>query len=375
MENSKIAIDLLWVRPKQVGGIESYIRNLLDGMRKTEEEFNILLLVSQDNTETFEHYSEDQRFSIHRFNVLSSEVGKRIIWQNLHLGSELKKMGIDVCFEPYYCKPFFGVKGIKFVTTIHDLQAIHFPEYFSKHKVAWMKLSWKNSVATSERIVAISEYVKNDIIHYFPEGKGKVVSIYNPILVTKDDMANFSVIKDHYGVNEKEYYFTVSSLLPHKNLKVLVELVSEIVNNKMRIPQKLVIAGVGGKSKDELNRMINCFGLQDNIILTPFIDDNERNALYKNCYAFLFPSVFEGFGMPPIEAMYFDVPVITTRKASLAEVTCNKAYYVENPTDVQEWIEILKKPLKSVQNFDFDIYEETRIANQYLSVLREVCEK
>ena len=145
MGKLKCAIDLLWVRPKQVGGIESVARNLLDGFQLLEDDFEFWLLVAKDNAESFKHYRNDPRFHIEICDIESANVGKRIVWQNLHLGKKIRTLGLSKCFEPYYCKPIFGTRSIDFTTIIHDLQATHYPEYFSKGKVAWMKLSWWNA--------------------------------------------------------------------------------------------------------------------------------------------------------------------------------------------------------------------------------------
>ena len=196
----KLAIDLLWVRPKQVGGIESYIRNLLDGLLLLpNQEIEYWLIVSTDNEKTFLKYEKKDRCNIHVCKIKSKNVFKRIIWQNMYLGREIKKLGINICFEPYYCKPFLGTKNIKFITTIHDLQALHYPEYFSKFKVEWMKMSWRNALKTSKKIITISKYVKKDIEENFPKYGNKVEVIYNPILVDKDEMKR----KHNYGT-----YFT-----------------------------------------------------------------------------------------------------------------------------------------------------------------------
>lgn len=167
MAKLKCAIDLLWVRPKQVGGIESVIRNLLDGFSLLEDDFEFLLLVSRDNASSFLHYNVDPRFQIEVCDIDSSCVGKRILWQNFCLGKKIKSLRLNKCFEPYYCKPILGTGGISFTTVIHDLQAIHFPEYFSRGKVLWMKFSWWNAVRSSKIVIAISKYVRNDILNHY----------------------------------------------------------------------------------------------------------------------------------------------------------------------------------------------------------------
>ena len=136
------------------------------------------------------------------------------------------------------------------------------------------------------------------------------------------------------------------------------------------LPDKLLISGVNGNAAEELKKQIRDMNLQDAVILTGFVSNEERNALYQNCHTFLFPSVFEGFGMPPIEAMLFHTRVITTRCASIPEVTQGKAVYVDDPYDVDEWIDKLLGR-QGQESMDFSVYDPERISKKYLAFLKE----
>lgn len=138
----KIVIDLLWLRPGKVGGTESYIRNLLDGFLKLEEDFDFTLLVSKDNAETFKKYEDDLRYHLLQANINSAGIAKRIIWQNLNQNRFLRKNGFCKCFEPVYCKPWFN-GGIDYICVIHDLQAYHYPKYHPLHEVLYSRLCWR----------------------------------------------------------------------------------------------------------------------------------------------------------------------------------------------------------------------------------------
>ena len=205
----KIAVDLLWLRPGRVGGTESYIRNLLDGLAKLEEAFDFTLLVSRDNADTFRKYESDKRFHLLTADIKSENIGRRIIWQNLFQNRLLRKNGFRKCFEPVYCKPWLN-GGIQYTCVIHDLQALHYPEYHPFHEVAYSRLCWRMDVWNAARIVAISRWVRKDIEQKY--GRKDIEVIYNPILIKKDEVAPFDSLQKKYGIEKKQFYYTVSQI-------------------------------------------------------------------------------------------------------------------------------------------------------------------
>lgn len=337
----KFAVDLLWVRPDKVGGTEFYIRNILDGMLELTDKFECILLVSVDNEETFRKYEIDKRFNCIVCTIKSAHIIRRIIWQNLFLGKLLLKKNIQVCFEPVYSKPVFQTNKIKFVTTIHDLQALHYPKYQSLIKVLWLRFNWWNTVRSSEKVIAISDFVRDDILKHYKVSPDKVITIYNAVVLDTNDVLPFSAIGNKYNIQKNQFFYTVSSMAPHKNLITLIKLMAKIKKEKLDLPNKLVITGIGGGDKHKLLALIKEMDLSENVIMTGFIETVERNTLYKYCHTFLFPSIFEGFGFPPVEAMMFGKNVVTTNETSIFEVTQGAAVYVQAPTSVAEWAEKL----------------------------------
>lgn len=372
----RIAIDLTWVRPGKVGGTESCVRNLLDGFSEINcKDYKLCLLVTKDNIESFAKYQAFQCFELLRCDVNSTNLKQRVMWQNLKMGKLLHSQGIRSCLEPVYGKPFFGTKGITFVTTIHDLQANHYPQYFNKGRVAWMKTGWLNAVRTSKLIIAISDYVKKDIIDTYRLPNEKVKVIYDAVVLDTESLAPIDTL-DKYGIKKGKYYYTVSSLFLHKNLKTAVLALAELKKRGSKAFYPLVISGIGGRKRDELDHLIAENGLAKDIVFTSFVNNAERNRLYKECRTFLFTSVFEGFGMPPIEAMAMGTPVLSSAKTSLAEVTRGLCNYVENPLDPVEWAdrlerEIIPAEMDRVQAL-LNIYDKKTIAKEYIAMFDEV---
>ena len=129
---------------------------------------------------------------------------------------------------------------------------------------------------------------------------------------------------------------------------------------------------MGGVNREKLQAQIAERGLQDEVILTGFVENDERNALYKHSRAFLFPSVFEGFGMPPVEAMLFGTVVIATDRTCIPEVTQGKANYVKDPYDVEEWIRVMENPVDRVNEMDFQVYDQMRLTREYYALLVKI---
>lgn len=371
----KFAIDLLWLRPGKVGGTEVVARNLMDGMKMLQDEFHAVLIASTDNAETLQHYvDEDERFELLTAPIASANISKRILWQNLHLNAFLKKNGLRHCFSPVYDRPFLN-QGVRYITTVHDIQAYHYPEYHPLHEVVYSRLAWRVDRDKSDANVAISDFVAEDLVKHYHFDRNKIRTIYDPVLLDPTQQSSFASLAVRYQIEDKGFYYTVGQMIPHKNMGTLLKIMSRIVNDehlKATYCQKLLITGINGNAANELREQIVSLKLEENVVLTGYLSVEDRNALYAHARCFLFPSIFEGFGIPTIEAMLMGTPVVATKCTCIPEVTQNLAEYVDDPYDVEDWLSHMKNPVNQGHLLDRSRFDQKHIAGQYLSYIREV---
>ena len=345
----KIGIDALFLRPQQVGGTESYLRNLLKGFSLFDRENEYFIFTSTNNYSTFEFNTSN--FHLIKCDVDNSNRVKRLYYQNVHLPKQIKKIRLDLMFFPTYTRCLDNLDGLKVVSNIHDLQYKHFPKYFSFSKKVIFKIFYPMSIKKSDYLISISDFVKEDITQHFGQKySNKIKTIYNPI--DFDEIRRVEAPEEHLehlGINPKKYILSIASLIPHKNIATLVKAFSFFINQVK--DYKLVLAGIKDKSTNEITRLIKELKMENKVIVPGFISNKVLAILYQNAGLFVSPSLFEGFGMPPVEAMYNKIPVIATRKASLPEVTMGKAFYYEPAKDFKA---LFQKMLEVIKNYPSD---------------------
>jgi glycosyltransferase involved in cell wall biosynthesis len=253
-------------------------------------------------------------------------------WWSIGLPLYARKAGFDVFHGTNFDVPFW--KRRHSVVTIHDLSALLHHDKHRARMVRRARLRLPLVVRVADMIITPTESVKREVCQHLRVKAEKVTAIPSAARVGFRPLALAQTvpIRKRLGV-EDDFLLFVGTLEPRKNLLTLLKAFEQIVGDSSLRPQ-LVIAGGEGWLMDELFAFIKKAAIADRLRLTGYLKDDELCALYSSCKAFIYPSVYEGFGLPPLEAMACGAPVIAGRIPALQETLGNAALLVE-PMDVE----------------------------------------
>jgi glycosyltransferase involved in cell wall biosynthesis len=243
-------------------------------------------------------------------------------------------------FMNYHVPP--GVKG-KVVTTIHDMAYKAYPETLNSRTLHMLKLSMDRSCRRADIIITVSNFSKDEIVKYLGVSADKIVVVPNGVDLSKFH-PNYSLdevksVKSKYGITG-DYFLYLGTLEPRKNIERLIKAYGLLKKRLGTVPN-LVIAGKKGWLYDPIFDVVNTLNLNSDVIFTGYADEKDVPVLMNGAAVFVFPSLYEGFGLPPLEAMACGTPVITSNTASLPEVVGDAAllvdpYSVESIADAME---------------------------------------
>ena len=250
----------------------------------------------------------------------------------------------DLYHEPNFLpKPHLS----NLIITVHDLSPYRLPESHPKEWVRTFQEKLPHAIDNARAILVVSDFVKREIIDLFPDAGNKITRTYlgvrnefRPLLHTNDPRF-FREKNIEYG----QYLLAIGTLEPRKNLISALKAYS-LLPDKLRDRFPLVIGGMKGWLTEALDRELEPMQRKGQVRLLGFVPDDELNALYSGARAFIYPSLYEGFGLPPLEAMACGAPVITSNKASLPEVVGNAGILVE-PLDIEQMNQAIESLLEN----------------------------
>ena len=322
----RIAIDAHSVGAK-LGGNESYAINLIEALAQIDDVNEYTLYVTTAEA----HDRFHQRWP--NFKVRTTLPHTPLIRIPLTLSAELRKNPVDVLHVQFTAPPFCPCPV---VVSIHDLSFEHLPHTFHRRSRTQLRLTVRHSAKRAAKILTLSEHTRSDIIDTYGIEPSRITAIplaaprhFNPV----EDNRELQRVRHTYGI-DGQYILSVGSIQPRKNLARLVNAYASLRGKyaENELP-KLVLVGKCAWLYDETLRALEQTGLERSVILTGYVPESDLPALYSGALCFVYPSYFEGFGLPPLEAMKCAAPVIVGNQTSLPEVVGDAALTVD-PFDV-----------------------------------------
>lgn len=324
----KIGIDSRAAKWYRGTGIGTYTYQLINSLNKVDQLNDYLLF-------TPEGYNSDIKFNKNFNNIAIADTMASNFWDDVNIPNELYDRNINLYHVPQNGVGLPLEKKHPFVITLHDTIPIHMPETVGDRYLSIFTKEMAEIVNRCDGIITVSEFSKEDISRDFNYPKEKIFvthlaseDIYKPI----DKQHSDEILKKHYGL-PSDYILYVGGFSPRKNIVGLIEAFSRIIN---MIPKNinLVIAGNKGKSYSIYKDCAEKLKVADRVIFPGFISMEHMPYLYNSASLFVYPSFYEGFGLPPIEAMACGIPVITSNVTSIPEVVGDAAILF-NPREIE----------------------------------------
>lgn len=312
----KIGIDGSRAFLKQRTGVEEYSYQVIRKLRTRLNEHRVILYLRSYQEVDF---SLPANWRIRKIHCPR-------LWTQIGLSLEMFLRPVDVLFVPAHTAPFFHPK--KTVVTVHGLEYEIMPEAYSPFERFYMRFSIKNSCRWSRKIISVSKNTKRDLMNFYDVPEGKINLVYEGY---EDKTKGFNLAVEEEIEKLKPYFLFVGRLEKRKNILGIVE-AFDLFKQKTGAKHKLVLGGRFGYGEEEIKARISQSDYAKDIVIMGFVSDERKWQLFKNAEVFLFPTLYEGFGLPVLEAQSQGVPVITSNTSSLPEVANGSAFLVD-PTE------------------------------------------
>lgn len=350
-----IGIDIRVLGSKFKSGIEEYVENLLTHMLPLDSGIKFKLFYSSFGNSPAGRLADYDFLYLPNVEVKKFKFPNRLIFYSSRLFNypKIDKLlgGVDVFFSPHFFISALS-RNVKRVTTFHDLSFEHFPEFFTRQQRFWhrfgMNPSWQAKF--SDRIIAVSESTKNDLAKRYSIDPAKIEVIYSGIspMIKRPTQERLDMFRRQAGLPEKFILF-LGKLEPRKNVVGLIKAFN-VLKSSGGPPAggddiHLVIAGSKGWLCKDIFKEAEKSPYRSQIIFKDYISDEARPFYYGLASVFVYPSFFEGFGFPPLEAMACGTPVVVSNNSSLPEVVGDTGLLID-PYNVSDMAEAIRNILE-----------------------------
>jgi glycosyltransferase involved in cell wall biosynthesis len=313
--------------PKQKVGVGVYAENLLKNICKYDKKNKYFVLIQNDEALEGVPHFESMTF-IRLPNKIFRIFAFRLLMEQFYIPFLVLRKNINLVHSLHYSFPLFTFKAKK-VVTIHDLTFFLYPELHEPFKRFYFRFFIRLSVYLCDKIICVSESTKKDLVSRFSRSSNKIEVIPlgndNRFCVNLDRNEIVRVKKKHNISNE--YILFIGTLEPRKNIINLIHAFYKI--HKIEKKYQLVIVGKKGWYFQSIFDLVTKYNLSDSIIFTGFIDEEEKPFIISGAKIFVYPSIYEGFGIPVLESIACGVPTITSNISSLPEVVGDAALLID----------------------------------------------
>lgn len=315
---------------EEATGTENYSLRLLEAMLQIDTENKYFVYTKSDRENRFKEFS-------HKIKWV--KIGLPYLWTQLGLAAHTFIDPIDVLFVPSHTLPVVRRSGLKTVMTVHDLGAEYLPAMHQLKQQLYLKFITNYQLQTASHLIAVSNATKTDLNKKIYIKNSDISVVYEGVNFDNHHLpstAENDKTLQKFNLIKGKYFLFIGTIQPRKNLSRLIEAFSlfRIESQGHEANYKLVIAGKPGWDYDQIVSAPKDLGIEDLVIFTGRVDDKTLASLYQSAKALVYPSLFEGFGLPILEAFFFSCPVITSNTSSMPEIAGKGAILVNpNQTD------------------------------------------
>ncbi|MFA7169339.1 MAG: glycosyltransferase family 1 protein [Candidatus Paceibacterota bacterium] len=342
-----IGIDIRMLARGNKTGIEEYTSGLLESMLPINSDIKFKLFYNGLCKKTLRY----KWLQLANVELVEFKIPNKLLDCSLRCGNfpKIDRMigGVDKFFSPHIFLSATGPQCEKIVT-FHDLSFEKYPEFYSSQKNFWhLSMNPRQQAKKADKIIAVSHSTKQDLEELYGINPEKIQVIYSGLnsKITRKVLPQEKIDAQKKYALPENYILYLGTLEPRKNIISLLYAFekSKTTGDLKNSDFKLVIAGAKGWLYNDIFQTVQKFSSKKDIMFTGFIEEKDKAALYAMSKLFVYPSFYEGFGFPPLEAMAQNTPVITSNISSLPEAVANAAITI-NPSNTDE----LKKAMEKV---------------------------
>lgn len=358
----RIGIDARFFGGEQSKGLGRYTQKLIEHLAEIDTPHEYVIFLQPESIKQF-------RIRNKKFHLVSAPYRWYTVAEQIFMPLKIAQAKVDLMHFPHFNVPLL-YRG-PFVVTVHDLIILHFPTerattlgpllYWFKHQAG--QLVMRNAVRRARHVITVSEFSKHDIVNYYGIPNDSVSVTYEAASIPAQKRSDKSVeaVMRKYGISQP-YVLYIGNAYPHKNLEVLIDAASQMKKTKTASPVQYVLVGREDYFYARIKQHAWAKNVDDMVHCTGFVPDSDLSVLYEHAVAYIFPSAYEGFGLPPLEAMAHGAPVISSNASCMPEILGNAALYFD-PHDISGILQAIHQVMHNAEERELLIargYERVR---------------